>query len=88
MILLLGGFFAIWQARGAVSKEIKSSQNLAAQLIKLNFPQSGQTVFDVSAWLPRFVSLKETRHLRIHLQKSSGKTVRFSQILRPVGLVT
>ena len=77
MILLLGGFFAIWQARGAVSKEIKSSQNLAAQLIKLNFPQSGQTVFDVSAWLPRFVSLEQTRHLKIHLQQPSGEIVKF-----------
>jgi two-component system sensor histidine kinase UhpB len=87
IILVLGGSVAIWQARGAVSKEIDSSLNLARQLIQLNFPQAQQNAFDVSAWLPRFVSLEQTRHLQIHLQKTSGEMVKFSAgHKRPVGL--
>lgn len=78
LILVLGGSVAIWQARGAVSKEIDSSLNLAAQLIQLNFPQAQQTAFDVSAWLPRFVSLEQTRHLHIHVKKTNGEIVKFA----------
>ncbi|MDD2722595.1 MAG: histidine kinase [Methylovulum sp.] len=81
-ILVLGGSVAVWQARGAVSKEIESSLNLAAQLIQLNFPQARQSAVDVSAWLPRFVSLEQTRHLQIHLKKTSGEIVKFTAGLK------
>ncbi len=77
-ILILGGTVAIWQARSAVSKEIDSSLNLAAQLIKLNFPQSQTSAVDVSAWLPRFVSLEQTRHLKIQLKEPTGQVVKFT----------
>lgn len=77
-MLILGGAMAIWQARGAVGREIDSSLNLAAQLIQLNFPQAKQTTFDVSSWLPRFVSLEQTRHLKIQLKKPSGEIVNFT----------
>ncbi len=77
-ILVLSGSVAIWQARSAVSKEIKSSLNLSAQLIKLNFPQSETNAVDVSAWLPRFVSLEQTRHLKIQLKEPTGQIVRFT----------
>ena len=77
-ILVLGSSVAIWQARSAVSKEIDSSLNLAAQLIKLNFPQSQPNAVDVSAWLPRFVSLEQTRHLKIQLKEPTGQVVKFT----------
>ncbi|MDD5275638.1 MAG: histidine kinase [Methylovulum sp.] len=77
-ILILGGSVAIWQARSAVSKEIDSSLNLAAQLIKLNFPQSQTSTVDVSDWLPRFVSLEQTRHLKIQLKEATNQVVKFS----------
>lgn len=77
-ILVLGGSVAVWQARNAVSREIDSSLNLAAQLIKLNFPQSQQSAVDVSAWLPRFVSLEQTRHLKIQLKEPGGAVVKFT----------
>ncbi|MGZ8189714.1 MAG: ATP-binding protein [Methylococcaceae bacterium] len=84
VILVLGGAVAIWQARRAVSKEIDSSLNLATHLIQLNFPQARQTAFDVSAWLPRFVSLEQTRHLQIHLKKASGEMVKFTALQKRV----
>jgi two-component system sensor histidine kinase UhpB len=77
-ILILGGSVAIWQARGAVSREIDSSLNLAAQLIQLNFPQSQQAAFDVDTWLPRFVSLKQTRHLNIQIKKPAGEVISYT----------
>lgn len=77
-ILILGGSVAIWQARDAVSREIDSSLNLAAQFIQLNFPQSQQTAFDVDTWLPRFVSLEQTRHLNIQLKKPEGEVISYS----------
>jgi two-component system sensor histidine kinase UhpB len=77
-ILILGGSVAIWQARGSVSREIDSSLNLAAQLIQLNFPQSQQAAVDVDTWLPRFVSLKQTRHLNIQLKKPVGEVVSYA----------
>lgn len=78
IILVLGGLVAVWQARNAVGKEIDSSLNLAAQLIRLNFPPAGQSAVDVGAWLPRFVSLEQTRHLHIQLQKASGDVIKFA----------
>jgi two-component system sensor histidine kinase UhpB len=77
-ILILGGTVTVWQARAAVSREIDSSLNLAAQLIQLNFPQSQKAAFDVDAWLPRFVSLKQTRHLNIQLKKPVGEVVSYT----------
>lgn len=78
LILILGGSMALWQARNAVSKEIASSLNLATQLIALNFPQGQHSVFTLNTWLPRFISLKQTRHLKIELQYESGEIVKFS----------
>ncbi len=78
LILLLGGAFAIWQARGAVSREIASSLNLAAQLIQVNFPNARPGGVDIGAWLPRFVSLEQTRHLHIELRQANGEVVKFT----------
>lgn len=82
-ILILGGVVAMWQARNAVGKEIVSSLNLAAQLIQLNFPEARHSAVDADAWLPRFVSLEQTRHLRIQLQKANGETVKFTADPKP-----
>lgn len=78
IILLMGGGMAVWQARQSVDKEIASSLNLAAQLIQLNARTPGTAVFDVSAWLPHFVSLEQTRHLQIRLEKPSGEVLKFT----------
>lgn len=77
-ILMLGGSVAIWQARGSVRQEVSSSLNLAAQLIKLNFPQSHLSNFEVSTWLPRFISLEQTRHLKILVKEPTGEVLKFT----------
>jgi two-component system, NarL family, sensor histidine kinase UhpB len=79
IILILGGIIAIWQARVSVKTELDSSLNLAAQLIQLNFPNEPQHgTVDVDAWLPRFVSLEQTRHLTIQLKQPTGNIVNFA----------
>lgn len=80
-ILLLGGAIAIWQARQAVAKEVDASLSLAVQLITLG-------IHDVSAKQPiedlsRFASLKQTRHLSIHLRKADGQQLHFSGETQP-----
>jgi two-component system sensor histidine kinase UhpB len=77
-ILILGGSVSIWQARNAVSKEVDSSLNLALQLVQLSFSQAQQGNLDIGDWLPRFVSLKQTRHLNIQLKKPDGEIAKFT----------
>jgi two-component system sensor histidine kinase UhpB len=78
LILILGGAVAIWQARQAVSKEIESSLNLANQLIALNFPQGSYSSVALNTWLPRFISLEKTRHLKIDLQQGTNEIIKFA----------
>jgi two-component system, NarL family, sensor histidine kinase UhpB len=79
IILLLGGVIAVWQARQSVKTELDSTLNLAAQLIKINFLEASKTgSINANAWLPRFVSLEQTRHLTIELKQSNGQIVNFS----------
>ena len=79
IVLLAGGLIAVWQARLSVKTELDSSLNLATQLIQLNFPGGAkQGSIDVDAWLPRFVSLEQTRHLSIQLKQPDGNTVNFA----------
>lgn len=78
-ILLLGGSVAIWQARTAVNEEVRSSINLAVQLITIGFSQAPQTLLDEADWLPKFNSLKETRHLTIELKEPSGRIIRVAR---------
>jgi two-component system, NarL family, sensor histidine kinase UhpB len=85
VILILGGMIAIWQARLSVKTELDSSLNLAAQLIQLNFQNESQrSTVDVDAWLPRFVSLEQTRHLTIQLRQPTGNIVSFAAKATPV----
>jgi two-component system, NarL family, sensor histidine kinase UhpB len=84
IILLLGGVITIWQARVSVKTELDSSLNLASQLIQLNFPKLSQHgAVDVDAWLPRFVSLEQTRHLTIQLKQPTGEIVNFAAKAKP-----
>ncbi len=84
IILMLGGMIAIWQARQSVKTELDSSLNLAAQLIQLSFPTEPQHITaNVDSWLPRFVSLEQTRHLTIQLKQPNGNIVNFAAKAKP-----
>ncbi|MBK8816161.1 MAG: histidine kinase [Methylococcaceae bacterium] len=79
IILIFGGIIAIWQARQSVKTELDSSLNLAAQLIQINFHEAANSgSINANAWLPRFVSLEQTRHLIIEIRQPDGQIVNFS----------
>jgi two-component system, NarL family, sensor histidine kinase UhpB len=84
IILIIGGFITIWQARLSVKTELDSSLNLASQLIQLNFADkpSSEKV-DINTLLPRIVSLEQTRHLSIQLKQPDGQVVHFSSNTNP-----
>ncbi|MEQ1638256.1 MAG: histidine kinase [Methylococcales bacterium] len=74
-IILLGSSIAIWQARKSVNQEVESSIHLAVQLITFDVSQTTQSPYAETDWLPKFNSLKQTRHLTIQLQDPSGKVI-------------
>ncbi|TAK60076.1 histidine kinase [Methylobacter sp.] len=74
-ILILGSSIAIWQARGAVNKEIDSSINMVVQLITFGL---SQTLFNETEWLPKLNSMNQTRHLSIQLKEPSGQIISFA----------
>lgn len=78
LIVLVAGPITLWQARESVSREVASSVNLAAQLIKLNFTPLQPGRVDIDHWLPNFISLEQTRHLKIQLKKPDGQVVKFT----------
>lgn len=75
-ILLLGGAFAIWQARQAVAKEVDASIHLALQLISLGIACTPS--FHQMDDLSQFRALRQTRHLSIQLQKPNGQLIHFA----------
>jgi two-component system, NarL family, sensor histidine kinase UhpB len=86
IILILGGIIAIEQARLSVKTELDSSLNLAVQLIKLNFqsePKHGTV--DLDAWLPRFVSLEQTRHLTMTETKKGFGLLAIRERIKSLG---
>lgn len=74
-ILILGSSIAIWQARGAVNKEIDSSINMVVQLITFGL---SQTLFNETEWLPKLNSMNQTRHLSIQLKEPTGRIISFA----------
>lgn len=72
IILILGVTTAVWQARNSVAKEVKSSVNLAYQLISsgINAPELKNT--DPKSWLAQVDLLRQTRHLKIQLMDADG----------------
>jgi two-component system sensor histidine kinase UhpB len=78
VVLIIGGGAIIFQARLSVAKEVQSSVQLALQLINLSLNKT-----DNPSWLHEIASLKETRHLKIHLQQS-GKMVQLGETLQRV----
>lgn len=68
-ILILGGAFAIWQARQAVNKEVDASIHSALQFITLGGSEAISLKMDD---LIRLGTLRQTRHLTIELQNQNG----------------
>ncbi|EMR13484.1 signal transduction histidine kinase [Methylophaga lonarensis MPL] len=75
VIMCLGSFFAIWQARQSVEHEVQSSFNLAVQLFDLSFKQFAEAGQSEQDWLRHLSALRETRHLNLALENDQGEQV-------------
>ncbi len=78
LILILGGVFAIWQAKQAIEEEVTASINLAKQLIQLGISHTPKSKLNDSDLLAFLATLKNTRHLNILLKSPTGNTLRIS----------
>jgi len=79
VVLILGATAIIFQARVAVAKEVHSSVQLTIQLIKLSLNKT-----DNPTWLHDIASLKETRHLKIHLIQPTGQVLQLGVPNKPL----
>lgn len=68
-ILGLGALFAIHDARRSVEAEMRSSVNMALQLIDIGPIRAENDPSHLSAWLAELARIGKTRHLRIHLNR-------------------
>lgn len=75
VIMCLGSFFGIWQARQSVEHEVQSSFNLAVQLFDLSFKQFAESGQSEQDWLDQLSGLRETRHLSLALENEQGEQV-------------
>jgi two-component system sensor histidine kinase UhpB len=67
LILGLGFLLAVHSARRSVDEEIRSTVNLALQLIEAGQPETRGAGNPPAAWLAQLGRLDRTRHLRIHI---------------------
>lgn len=79
VILVFSAIIAIWQARISVEKEVRSSINLAVQMIEFGFNQVSSVSEETDAWLEKIANMQPVRHLHISVndnksdQKNSKK---------------
>lgn len=72
VISFAGGTLVIVNARRSVSEEIKSSVNLAVQLIEMDFAGQQQTDTQLLHRLNQLRSVGKFRHLKLILQQADG----------------
>lgn len=74
LILGLGFLFAVHHARRSVEEEIRSTVNLALQLVEAGSAGNG-TSHSLSAWLAQLDRLDRTRHLRIRVEGAAPEPI-------------
>jgi two-component system sensor histidine kinase UhpB len=78
-ILCLTSILTIWQAKQSVKNELDSSLKLVLQLIQLSIDDKDFKNHSlVDDWLPKLVSIEQTRHLSIQLVRANAESVRFA----------
>ncbi|PCJ32740.1 MAG: sensor histidine kinase [Gammaproteobacteria bacterium] len=77
-ILLIGSVSAVWQARQSVEKEVKSSINLALQMIEFGFAQMPVAHRQGSGWLSQISALQQVRHLQISIAHEGDQAITFT----------
>jgi len=78
IIIGLGGWFVIVQARSSVADEVRSSVSLALQLIDVAWAKAAPSEGRPRQWLNDLVQLKDTRHLRIKVEQFPEAVIQFT----------
>jgi two-component system, NarL family, sensor histidine kinase UhpB len=76
IIISVGTLFIIHNARRSVLEEVRSSVNMALQLIDAGLLHAGNDEEHLKTWLTELARLENTRHLRIHVQQVPEKVIR------------
>jgi len=69
IIIGVGTLFVIHHARRSVLEEVRSSVNMALQLIDAGLAHAGGNEGTLIAWLAELAHMEKTRHLRIHVEQ-------------------
>lgn len=77
LIVGLGFLFAVHNARRSVEEEIRSTVNLALQLIEAGSAES-DAGHNLSGWMAQLDRLDRTRHLRIRVEGAAPSTIALS----------
>jgi len=73
LIVIFSAIMAIGQARNSVEREVKSSINLAVQMIEFSINQSSSTSEEKDTWLEKISSMQPVRHLKISIKDTKAK---------------
>ncbi|MDD5035586.1 MAG: histidine kinase [Methylococcaceae bacterium] len=79
MIVGAGALFVVHNARRSVLEEVRSSVNMALQLVDAGLAHSRGREEPLMAWLAELVHMEKTRHLHIQLQQNPQSLIRLSQ---------
>lgn len=79
IIVGVGTLFVIHHARQSVLEEVRSSVDMALQLVDAGLNRSEGRQPELMAWLAKLAQMEKIRHLRIHIRKSPQSTIDLSQ---------
>jgi len=73
LILIFSAIIAIWQARNSVEDEVRSSINLAVQMMEFGLSQLSSNSDESDAWIEKITHLQAVRHLHISVNQHASK---------------
>ncbi|GAA6183311.1 sensor histidine kinase [Aliiglaciecola sp. NS0011-25] len=76
VILIFSIIIAVWQARVSVEKEVRSSINLAVQMIEFGFDHLSTGSEQKHAWFEKIATMQPARHLNISIENTKRSTVK------------
>ncbi|MFM8330188.1 MAG: histidine kinase, partial [Candidatus Methylumidiphilus sp.] len=79
IIVGVGALFVVHNARRSVSEEVRSSVDMALQLVDAGLSRSGGQEKPMLAWLAELAQMEKIRHLRIQMRQPAQSVVTLSR---------
>ena len=73
LIVVFSGLVAVWQVRQSVESEVKSSVNLALQMIEFSISQLSNSGQNSDKWIHNITTMQPVRHLQISIKDHDNK---------------